>query len=131
MRSHKSIEKFIKNYQEEIESFKDILDVSKSSNNYLEKLKLNIQDYLDSLINNLTEEEKKELIQEINKRIDVHSQKLLYQKRLLSNRKVFDIEMRLSNIDPSNIQDKFDFSNLKNRLTIYEDYRNKLINKIN
>lgn len=129
MRSHKSIEKFIKNYQEEIESFKDILDVSKSSNNYLEKLKLNIQDYLDSLINNLTEEEKKELIQEINKRIDVHSQKLLYQKRLLSNRKVFDIEMRLSNIDPSNIQDKFDFSNLKNRLTIYEDYRNKLINK--
>lgn len=129
IRSHKSIEKFIKNYQEEIETFKDTLDISKSSNNYLEKLKLNIQDYLDSLINNLTEEEKKELIQEINKRIDVHSQKLLYQKRLLSNRKVFDIEMRLSNIDPSNIQDKFDFSNLKNRLTIYEDYRNKLINK--
>ncbi len=129
IRSHKSIEKFIKNYQEEIETFKDTLDISKSSNNYLEKLKLNIQDYLDSLINNLTEEEKKELIQEINKRIDVHSRKLLYQKRLLSNRKVFDIEMRLSNIDPSNIQDKFDFSNLKNRLIIYEDYRNKLINK--
>ena len=129
IRSHKSIEKFIKNYQEEIETFKDTLDISKSSNNYLEKLKLNIQDYLDSLINNLTEEEKKELIQEINKRIDVHSRKLLYQKRLLSNRKVFDIEMRLSNIDPSNIQDKFDFSNLNNRLTIYEDYRNKLINK--
>ena len=79
--------------------------------------------------NNLNEKEKKELIQEINKRIDVHSRKLLYQKRLLSNRKVFDIEMRLSNIDPSNIQDKFDFSNLKNRLIIYEDYRNKLINK--
>ena len=112
-----------------IDKLRILLDISKSSNNYLEKLKLNIQDYLDSLINNLTEEEKKELIQEINKRIDVHSRKLLYQKRLLSNRKVFDIEMRLSNIDPSNIQDKFDFSNLKNRLTIYEDYRNKLINK--
>ena len=128
-RSHKSIEKFIKNYQEEIETFKDILDVAKSSNNYLEKLKLNIQDYLDSLVNNLTEEEKKELIQEINKRIDVHSQKLLYQKRLLSNRKVFDIEMRLSNIDTSNIQEKFDFSSSKNKLAVYEDCRNKLINK--
>lgn len=128
-RSHKSIEKFIKNYQEEIETFKDILDVAKSSNNYLEKLKLNIQDYLDSLVNNLTEEEKKELIQEINKRIDVHSQKLLYQKRLLSNRKVFDIEMRLSNIDTSNIQEKFDFSSSKNKLAVYEDCRNKLTNK--
>ena len=128
-RSHKSIEKFIKNYQEEIETFKDILDVAKSSNNYLEKLKLNIQDYLDSLVNNLTEEEKKELIQEINKRIDVHSQKLLYQKRLLSNKKVFDIEMRLSNIDTSNIQEKFDFSSSKNKLAVYEDCRNKLINK--
>ncbi|MGN1352791.1 MAG: hypothetical protein ACI4WF_01855 [Bacilli bacterium] len=129
IRSHKSIENFIKNYQKEIVDFKDILEISNSSNNYLDKLKNSIKDYLDNLINDLDEEEKKELIQEINKRIDVHSQKLLYQKRLLSNKKIFDIEMRLNNLDSSNIQDKFNFSNAKNKLSVYEDYRNKLINK--
>ena len=129
MKSRKSVEEFKQDYQREIDSFQDILNSSNSSYNYLNKLEESINNYLNNLICNLNKEENNELIMELNKRIEIYSQKLIYQKKILTNKKALEIEMRLNNINASNIQDKFSYDNLKNKLIIYEDYQSKLISK--
>ena len=86
-------------------------------------------DTLESKINELTSLEKENLIRDVNKRIELCFHKLNFQQNLLKNSKALEIEIRLNGLNSYNILENFNSQSIKNKLTVYESYQSKLLEK--
>ncbi len=120
-------ENFIQEYKKEIEAFKETLNISQSSFNYLDKLYNLFMEYLDNILVSLKEDESNSLIRDINKRIELYFSRIDYQKNLLNNKTALELEIRLRGLNSYDIAETFNYDKLKNKLEVYETYRNKLL----
>ena len=120
-------EVFIQEYKEEIETFNQTLKISQSSFNYLDKLHNLFMEYLDNKIVSLSIDERNSLIRDLNKRIELYFSRITYQKNLLNNKTALELEIRLKGLNSYDIAENFNFDKLKNKLEVYEDYQNKLL----
>ena len=120
---------FIENYKKELESFQETHDLSISSFNYLDKVQIIIIDILESKINNLTSDEMENLIREVNKRIELYSSQIEYKKKLLNNKRALELEIRLRGLNSYDIAETLNYVKLENKLEVYVNYQNKLLEK--
>ncbi len=122
---------FIQEYKDEIETFNQTLKISQSSFNYLDKLHNLLMECLDNKIVSLSTEERNNLIRDINKRIELYFSRINYQKNLLNNKTALELEIRLKGLNSYDIAENFNFAKLKNKLEVYEDYQNRLLEQKN
>ena len=67
----------------------------------------------------------------INKRIELYFSRINYQKNLLNNKTALELEIRLKGLNSYDIAENFNFAKLKNKLEVYEDYQNRLLEQKN
>ena len=111
-------EEYVNNLKKNLDKNISVMDSYKKTYNYLDKLQDDILIYIESKLASIKDQEKYYLIQNINKRFSDSSLKLLKLKDNLEN---------VRNIDRNELINTLEYNELKNRIIIYESFRNSLL----
>ena len=113
-----SKEEYINSLKKDLDKSLLVIDEYNKTYNYLDNLQDDILIYIESSLTKIENQDKYYLIQNINKRFSDFSLKLLKLKNNLED---------VKNLDKNELLNTIEYNNLKNRLIIYESFRNSLL----
>ena len=115
---HLSKEEYVSKLKGDLDKNILVIEGYNKTYNYLDTLQDDILIYIESKLDKIENQDKYYLIQNINKRFSDSSLKLLKLKDNLDN---------IKNIDRNELLSTLEYSELKNKIIIYESFRDTLL----
>lgn len=125
-----SKEDFIKKYIDDINNVQKNLNIHNETLKYIDSLQKNMFNCINEKMNNLESNEAKELLLQINKKIEEDSEEIIKRNNLRKNKKAVDIQNRISDNPTFGIFSLFDTTSLKNEVYVYKGYQATVLDRI-
>lgn len=126
-------EEFLKKYRDNLETFKQDIDKYNRVFVYMDCLQndmlIELERKIVSLQNNENKEEITTVTRELNEKIETNSEEILKRRKFLRDKDAIDRFAKLNEVSIYELVDSLDYSELDNEVTIYESYRNTLMNE--
>ena len=123
-------EAFLKEYMLELESYVKHEKVLERAFSNLDKLQNGILIYVETKLKSLTEEEKMQLLETLNSRIEANSKEIVKRKKLGNNRLKLDLQSRFEDISIYELIDSLNITSLRNKNYVYESFRSAIMEQI-
>ena len=123
-------EAFLKEYMLELESYVKHEKVLERAFSNLDKLQNGILIYVETKLKSLTEEEKMQLLETLNSRIEANSKEIVKRKNLGNNRLKLDLQSRFEDISIYELIDSLNITSLRNKNYVYESFRSAIMEQI-
>lgn len=120
-------EAFLKEYMLELESYINHEKVLERAFSNLDKLQNAILIYVETKLKSLTEEEKMQLLETLNSRIEANSKEIVKRKKLGNNRLKLDLQSRFEDISIYELIDSLNITSLRNKNYVYESFRSAIM----
>ena len=120
-------EAFLKKYMLELESYINHEKVLERAFSNLDKLQNAILIYVETKLKSLTEEEKMQLLETLNSRIEANSKEIVKRKKLGNNRLKLDLQSRFEDISIYELIDSLNITSLRNKKYVYQSFRSAIM----
>ncbi|MBQ8892478.1 MAG: hypothetical protein IJ068_06430 [Bacilli bacterium] len=126
-----SKDEFIENYSKSMEYYEEDKLYLKSVFDYLDKLQLNVLEYLNKMLHNLTDTERHLYLIKINEIIEDNSLEIIKRNEIRKNKRIIDIQSKMRDISTIEVFNMLDTTSLKNKIYIYSSFQAVLKDKEN
>lgn len=120
-------EAFLKEYMLELESYVKHEKVLERAFSNLDKLQNGILIYVETKLKSLTEEEKMQLLETLNSRIEANSEEIVKRKKLGNNKLALNLQSRFNEISIYELKSSLDTTSFKNKNYVYESFRSAIM----
>ena len=123
-------EAFLKEYMLELESYVKHEKVLERAFSNLDKLQNAILIYVETKLKSSTEEEKMQLLETLNSRIEANSEEIVKRKKLGNNKLALNLQSRFNEISIYELIDSLNITSLRNKNYVYESFRSAIMEQI-